>query len=160
MKTELITTAALINKEIASIKTAGAKLDQRIQVAGLSVLNHVDLHGDVTVVNGLFLAMPKGSRRKAMAEWLVAHGKVIPNPDKAAQATVPFCYDKTKETRLDVAETMPWWEFAPEKAPLDVFDFNAMLAQLIKKAEKAEQSGIKIEGAEALTKIRALAAAK
>lgn len=151
---QLIVGAAELNKEIGLIKTAGKKLDDRIQLAGLSVLNHVELHGDVTVLNALFLAMPQGVRGKALAEWLMAHGKVVANTDKKAAKVAPFMYAKDKVTKLDAAQSKPWYKFAPEPKVAEMFDFQAALASLMARAEKAEASGIKIEGADLLTKVR------
>ena len=152
--------AAAINKEIGLIKTAGKKLDDRIQVAGVSVIQHCGLHNDVTVVNNLFLAMPAGARKKALAEWLLKFGNVAANTDKASSKTAPFVYAKDKQANVEGAIAEPWYDFAPEPAVATMFDFQAMLASLLKKAEKAEQQGLKIEGAEALAAVRKLAKAK
>jgi hypothetical protein len=163
MKTlSLIIGTAEITKEIGLIKTAGKKLDDRIQLAGLSVLNHAHLHGDVTVVNSLFLAMPQGARGKALAEWLLAYGNVSKNTDKKSAKTAPFVYAKDRtvtgealDARLAQATGKPWYKFAPEPKVADMFDFQAALASLMARAEKAEAQGVKIEGADLLTKIRA-----
>lgn len=152
--------AAAINKEIGLIKTAGKKLDERIQVAGVSVIQHCGLHNDVTVVNNLFLAMAAGTRKKALAEWLLKFGNVAANTDKASSKTAPFVYAKDKVANVDGAIAEPWYDFAPEPAVATMFDFQAMLSSLLKKAEKAEQQGLKIEGAEALAAVRKLAKAK
>lgn len=152
--------AAAINKEIGLIKNAGKKLDERIQVAGVSVIAHCGQHNDVTVVNNLFLAMPAGARKKALAEWLLKFGNVAANTDKASSKTAPFVYAKDKQANVEGAIAEPWYDFAPEPAVATMFDFQAMLASLLKKAEKAEQQGLKIEGAEALAAVRKLAKAK
>lgn len=152
--------AAAINKEIGLIKTAGKKLDERIQVAGVSVIQHCGLHNDVTVVNNLFLAMPAGARKKALAEWLLKFGNVAANTDKASSKTAPFVYAKDRQANVEGAIAEPWYDFAPEPAVATMFDFQAMLASLLKKAEKAEQQGLKIEGAEALAAVRKLAKVK
>lgn len=162
MKTTLIVGAANITKEIGLIKTAGAKLDERIQLAGLSVLSHAHQHGDITVVNQLFLALPKGARGKALAEWLLAFGNVQKNTDKASAKLAPFSYakDRTAKGEEELAKVMtaaadtPWYKFAPEPKVVDMFDFGAALARLMKAAEQAESKGQKIEGADLLSKIR------
>lgn len=150
----LIVGTAAIKTAIATVQASGKRLDDLIQTVGLSVLNHVELHGDVTVVNALYLSMPKGSRCKALAEWLLAHGKLGKNSDKKAAKLAPFSYDKTKATKLDQATQAPWFTFAPEPAVADMFDFQAALKSLLARAEKAEQAGHKIEGADMLTKVR------
>lgn len=157
----LIIGTALIQKEITSIATAGKKLDQRIQVAGLSVLNHCHLHNDVTVVNQLFKALPKGARGKALAEWLLAHGNVAKNTDKASAKEAPFVYakdrcvdDAGREAALQAASEAPWYTFAPEPKVADMFDFQAALKALMARADAAEAKGMKIEGADMLSKVR------
>lgn len=67
--------AAEINKAIASIHTRGKKLDADIQTAGLSILNHANEHGDSTLADKLVLALPKGSRKLALTEWLLEIGR-------------------------------------------------------------------------------------
>lgn len=148
--------AAVINKEIASIAKAGKKLDDRIQAAGLSVLNHVGEHGDVTVAAGLLAAMPNGSRRKALVEWMLAHGKLIVNTDKATQKELPFLHAKDKETLLEKAAETPWWEFAPEAKVLEAFDFQAALKQLLARADREAAKGVEIKGEKALEQARKL----
>lgn len=156
---ELIKTAALINKEITSIKAAGKKLDDRIQLAGLSVLNHVEEHGDVTVVNALFLALPQGARAKALAEWLLAFGKLAKNGDKKAAKAAPFVYDKGRSTDLTGAVEQPWFKFAKKDDTVEsAFDFQASLKALLDRAAKAEKEGKSIAGADQLAKIRAMVA--
>lgn len=162
MKTALIVGASNISKEIGLIKNAGAKLDERIQTAGLSVISHAHQHGDISVVNQLFLALPKGARGKALAEWLLAFGNVQKNMDKASAKLAPFSYakDRTAKGGEELAKVMtaaadtPWYKFAPEPKVVDMFDFGAALKSLMARAEAAEAKGQKIEGAELLGKIR------
>jgi hypothetical protein len=153
-QSSLILGTAAIKSAILTVQTSGKRLDDLIQTVGLSVLNHVELHGDVTVVNSLYLSMPKGSRSKALAEWLMAHGKVVANTDRKAAKTAPFVFEKSKATKLDAAMQAPWFTFAPEPAVVDMFDFQAALKSLLARAEKAEKAGQKIEGADLLTKVR------
>lgn len=150
----LIVGTAAIKSAIATVQASGKRLDDLIQTVGLSVLNHVELHGDVTVVNSLYLSMPKGSRCKALAEWLMAHGKVQANTDRKAAKLAPFVYAKDKVTKLDAANDKPWFKFAPEPNVVEMFDFQAALKALMARAEKAEKDGVKIEGADLLTKVR------
>ncbi len=111
MAIKLIEGTAAITKAIASIANRGKKLDNDIQLAGLSVLNHIQLHGDVTVANKLFDALPKGARRLALAEWFFAFGKLSANTDKASvKEGVHFVHDKSKSTALAGATEMPWYQ--------------------------------------------------
>lgn len=150
IKATLIVGTAEINKAIDSIVNRGKKLDDSIQLAGLSILSHIEEHGDVTLLNRLVVVFPKGSRRNAFAEWALAHGKVQLNTGDNKKET-PFLYDKSRTTKLEAAEAKAWTEFKPEVDVDQVFDFNKMLAALLSKADKAKN----LEGAETLAKIKA-----
>lgn len=150
----LLTGAAEINAACDQIKQQGKALDEYIQFTAVSVLNHVELHGDVTVVNRLYLSMPKGSRRAALTEFLLANGKIAANSDKSSKADMPFLYDKKRQTNLDAAQAKPWYEWKPERAPDEVFDLQAALAALLKRAAKAGA----VSDPDALAELETLAA--
>ena len=143
--------AAEINKAILSIASRGKKLDADIQTAGLSILNHVQEHGDSTLADKLVLALPKGSRKLALTEWLLAFGKLRilekTNVDDAARigAGALFAYDKTKSTDLESAAAKPWYDFKPEASPLTAFDAQAAVQGVLAKLAKAQAGGLTIE---------------
>lgn len=150
---QLLIGVAAINEACAQISTQGKALDDYIQYTGLSVLNHVELHGDVTVVNRLYQNMPKGSRRAALTEWLLAHGKIIANPDPKSSKEHPFLYDKSKQTVLAAAAEKPWFEFKPDRDPIACFDLQQALRSLLSRAKKAGA----VSDPEALAQIELLA---
>lgn len=163
MTVQLLTTAAEINKSITSIATRGKKLDNDIQLTGVSCLNHVALHGDTTLLDKLVNAMPKGARKGAFCEWAVKYGMVRmldrANPDDAvaiAQGRL-FAKDKTKSFSVEDAFANKWWDAKPEPDLLTTFDAAKMVTQLVKKytaAQKAE--GVEIVGqGDALKTLRA-----
>lgn len=159
LKTVFIVGTADLNKAIDSVINRGKKLDDSIQLLGLSLMKHTDDHGDITLMNRMLVSFPKGSRRNAFAEWALKFGKYSLNTG-ADKKEVPFLFDRDRKTELKLAEEIMWTEFKPEQDLDKVFDFNAMLQQLIKKADqKLAQDPSKVEGAELLGKIRALAAA-
>lgn len=136
---KLIDGAKAIEAAITSISNRGKKLDNDVQIVGLSVLAHADKHGDITLINRLYNCMPAGSRRRALAEWLMAFGKVSANADRSTLREAPFVYDKAKKTDLQGAAQEPWFTFAPEGAPADMFDVSRALHGLIARAKKAQQ---------------------
>lgn len=147
----LIIGTEAIRAEFKLIAAAGKKLDTRIQVAGLSVLHHINEHGDVTVatqlVNELFGSLSKGHRKQAMVDWLVKFGKVKLNKDVASKKAQPFLYDKHTVTDMQGATDMPWYDCKPDNEIVDL-DVVKLLAALVKKATK---DGAKIvEGQEDL----------
>lgn len=150
---KLIEGTDALNKEIDSVIRAGKKLDDKIQLLGLSLLAHVDKHNNVTMMNRLLVSFPKGSRRNAFAEWALANGKFKINEgdDKKEK---PFLYDGSKTTTLDKAQEIHWTAHKPEKPIDEVFDFQKALAALLTKASKADQD--KLVGGELLAKVRQL----
>jgi len=150
----IITDASKIGELIDSIQKAGAKLDRMIWQGAVSAIAHLDQHGDVTLVNRLYTAMPKGSRALALAEYLLAFAKVRANDDPKNKKATPFLYAKDKDTKLEKALTTPWYDFRKEKSPDEVFDFGAMLAKLIERAEAAQANGKPVKGAESISAIR------
>ena len=129
---------ASLNKEIAAIKVAGAKLDSRIQTAAVGVLEHFEEHKDNGMVNRLYHAMSAGSRKSALTSWLLAHCAVSANTDKATKQEQPFVYDRNKKTDPEAGEADPWYSHKPEKAPDEVFDLQKAVRALLSKAEKAK----------------------
>jgi hypothetical protein len=128
---KLFTTTATIVQAIEDIRATGKKLDNMIQVAACSVINHIEQHGDITLLNTLVEAMPKGSRVNALRDFLGTFAKVTYD-----EATKSFAYDKAKKTDLEGAQNIMWTEFAPEK-PYVAFDLQALLASVLKKADAA-----------------------
>lgn len=128
-----------INDACDNIKTQGKALDDYIQFTALSVLMHVDNHGDVTVVNRLYASMPKGSRRSALTEFLVAFGKVVANTDPAKKKETPFLYARDKVTLLAEAQDKPWFDFKPDREPDECFDLQKALKAMLAKASKSKQ---------------------
>lgn len=129
----IITDLAKLNKAIDSIAARAKKLDMDIQVAGLSAIAHLEKTGDIGAVNRLFLALGKGHRKSALTAWLLAFAKVVANAGEDKKDK-PFVYAKDKNTMLEEADASPWFDFKPEPDPDEVFDLQAAVAALIKKA--------------------------
>src|SRR5690606_1452395 len=66
---QLIVGMANLRKEISTIATSAAKLNERIHVCAVSCLAHVRDHGDWTPAALLCDALPKGQRVKALVYW-------------------------------------------------------------------------------------------
>lgn len=147
---KLITDRKALETAIESIANRGKKLDADIQLAGLSCLNHLEQHGDITMVNRLYLALPQGARKAAMSAWLLNFGKLAANGDATTKKEKPFIFDKTKATDLDGAEETPWFTFKPDAAPDQIFDVVKALHALLAKAAKANA----VTGPELLTSVR------
>lgn len=134
-----------IVKAISSIDNRGKKLDKDIQECAVSILNHCKDNGEVSLVNKLWFAMPKGSRRNALAEWFLAFGAIEVNTDKATMKNHPFKHVKGGDYNIAEAQTKMWYDFKPEKALELEFDLNARLMQLFKQMDKASKDGANIK---------------
>lgn len=158
---KLFVGTAAIQKELGSIKTASAKLDQRIQVAGLSVLAHVAEHHNITLFNELLDSMGKGHRKTAMVEWALKSGTISKNEvDGKLDKDMPYKWDKSKTLNMEQAADVAWFNFKPENLD-DTFDFAKMLGALLNKAAKQQSKDpAKLLNAELLDKVKALVPAK
>lgn len=128
---KLFTTTATILSAITDISVTGKKLDQMIQVAAVSCIDHLGKHGDITLTNKLVEAMPNGSRVNALRDYLGTFGKMVYNEDTKE-------FDYSKEAKTDVAGAMQimWTEFKPEQ-PYVAFDLRGMMLAVLKKADTA-----------------------
>lgn len=126
---KLLEGTAAINKAIDSIATRGKKQDRDIQVAVLSAMQHHATHGDVTLVNRLVEAMPKGSRVNALRAFIETFGACRYDAESKA-----FVHAKGKNHRLNEAHETMWSEFKPEKDYQSV-DPVAVLKGAIKRLD-------------------------
>ena len=147
---------AQVEATIKRIETNGKKLDADVQAAGLGCLAHIEAHGDVRLFNRLYLAMPKGSRKSALTQWGLAFGRIAANTDADSKKEQPFVYAKDKTTNLADATMNPWYDFAPDRKPDEVFDVRKALAALLARAGKANS----VNDGELLAKLRDLETAE
>lgn len=104
----LIVGAKAIDKAIASITNRGAKLDRDIQIAALSAMQHHVEHGDVTLINRLVSAMPKGSRVKRLSAFINAFGAVVYDWESKT-----FRHDKCGVFNVEAAMAVMWTDYEP-----------------------------------------------
>lgn len=133
----IITDLAKLNKAIDSIAARGKKLDMDVQVAGLSAIAHTEKTGDIGPINRLYNALSAGTRKSAMTEWLLKYSKVVANVGEDKKDK-PFVYAKDKATDMEGADAEPWFQCKPDADPDEVFDVQAAVAALIKKASKKQ----------------------
>lgn len=126
-----------IDKAIKSITTSGAKLDALIQTTAVHVAEHYAAHKDTGLVNRLFLAMPKGSRRNALADWLLKFVSVAVNTDAKTKKEQPFIHNKEGKTDAVAGALVMWYDLKAEKAVDEVFDVATMVRSMLKRIERA-----------------------
>lgn len=153
---EILRDIKAINKAIGSIGTRGKKLDADIHVCAVSCLWYVGKHGQITPLNDLIKALPKGFRANAVKAWAETFGSV--SYDTEAKA---FKYNKAKETDLVKAEEITPWEFKPEPDYKPV-NLPELLAKLVNRAENQAQNEDSRDHipAELLAKLRELVPAE
>lgn len=127
-------TSEQINKQCAFITKAGAKLDAFIQETALDVQQHFIEHKDVRMVNRLFTCLPKGTRHVAMGEYILAYFAVVPNTDMSSKKEQPFVNAPDKVNDVEGATKMQWFNFKPSPAVDQMFDLQAAVRALLKKA--------------------------
>ena len=158
---QIIKNAAEINKAIASIANRGAKLDGDIHKAGVSVLAHATECGDPSLADKLVNAMPKGSRKLALVEWMLAHGQIAkldPKEDlKAVAAGRVFKLDRTRTLDLEGAIKDSWVAFKKEASVHTAFDAQAAVKSVLARLKQANAKGLTVENkAQALAEAQAL----
>lgn len=147
-KALVILDAAGIEAAIVSIGKSGKKLDDLIQQAAVSVVQHIEKCGDITLANRLQVSMPKGSRSNALTAFLLAVGKVkvrvMPaGASKAAKAAVkdmPFEFNRDGKTDMEAAQAKPWYEFkkpASVAAEFGEKELKAGIMRLVLQVDKA-----------------------
>lgn len=127
----LIDGSANIKSAIDSIARRGKKLDRDIQVAALSAMQHHVEHGDVTLINRLVGAMPKGSRVNALRAFIETFGAA-----RYDAASKEFVHVKGATFRLDDAMQIMWSEFKPETEYQPITDPFKRFDQLVAAFEK------------------------
>ena len=161
---QILKTDTEIKKAIASIANRGAKLDGDNHPAGVSVLAHASEHGDSTLADKLVNAMPKGGRKLALVEWMLAHGQITkldPKADKEAIAAGRiFKFDRTRTLDLQGAMETSWVEFKKEASVHTAFEAQAAVKAVLARLKAANEKGLTVKHkAEALAEARALVAA-
>ena len=154
-----ILTVKQCNAAISNIKMNGKALDGAIQDVGLSVLQHCAANGEVSLAIKLLNALPKGSRRNALVQWLVQFGPVQVELDKAKAKTHPLAHNKAGVLDVEGAAAKPWWTCKPESALTVEFDFASQRQRLLQRAQKAMDAGKPVKGLDMLEKVVGVAGA-
>lgn len=146
-----------INKSIKTISTTGAKLDKLIQDTLVDVAEHFAEHKDTGLVNRLYVALPRGVRATAAADWLLKFVAVKPNTDQANKKTSPFLYDKEKTTNALEGAKVFWYDLKKDKAVDEAFDVMTAVRGMLRKIEKS--TNVEHYDADAQAAMKALAKA-
>jgi hypothetical protein len=140
---ELITDKAKLVKLIAGIAGTSKKLDTTIHVCLISLLKHAHDHGDVTLVNRLFDALPKGSRLKVYFTWVEQFSPIKVSRIKATygHCKVPKGWTADQFDILGAMAITPWDLADPNKGDAAAWDFETLVGFVAKKAAKSLAAG-------------------
>ncbi|QPC44922.1 hypothetical protein HW532_20815 [Kaustia mangrovi] len=136
---ELLTTEDGFKRAFKSIRDRGASLQRSVHIAACSVLQHLEKHKDVRMVQALFVALPKSYRTNALRDWFMAFGPVTFKDNKPVYTKKGATKGKVK---LTAAMDKPFWEFSPEKpyVPLNPVEaLDSLIKRLNTDAEKTDR---------------------
>ena len=143
MTMKLIKDSVKLETLITSISKRGKELDTDIHLAACSCLQHampkeLGGYGDNTIATHLVAAMPKSSRRLALIDWFVAHGKLaFKKGDKFGMNV-----GKSKVWDLEKAMEAPFWtneEIIKPAPDLSISALVKMVKNRISNAQNEER---------------------
>ena len=137
-----------LDSTIATVILAMGTSNKAIQTLLITILIHIDKHGEVSKATKLYNAMNDSDDVSAAdttrcKDFLVEFGKV--SWDKDAKS---YTYDKGKKTKLngkDEAKATMWWNMN-KKAVSKGFDYLEEIAKLNKKARKQVAKAVELLG--------------
>lgn len=135
--------ATAIRATIATIVTTAGALQTLIHETAIECLQHAQEHGDVTIIDALVKALPKGQRVESLIEWVQDYSPVRWNGakevgllKKEAKAFTPF--------DIETAMTDPYYSHTAEqrsKQKLSLEALQNIVAGLSTRIEKAVENG-------------------
>jgi hypothetical protein len=147
-----------------SVATRGKSLNKDIQKLAATAIGYANIHGDVTVAQGIYDALSgnKGLRIKSFVSYLETHGKL-----EYSKEAKNFIYRKRDDVITDVLELFldladnPWYEALKESEPVSMYDLSAKIASLVKQCEAmAQKESVTVSHLELLEPLRSLVVAK
>lgn len=135
-------TLAIINRNIRTIKTAGAALNQRIQDTAVLCIAHAVETGDANPAMRLVSAVSP-RLRNPLVLWFKTYSR-INIAKKGDTLTCNLSKAEDRSDNLDGARANPWFDTAAaqkDDLPVDVMDFGKKVVSLIKFFEKKIDEG-------------------
>lgn len=140
-----VNTATVAKRNIATIRTSGAKLDALIHATAMIIMKRGapveaggEGHGDVSLLLPLLAAMPKSGRPKALLAWFQTFSPITVNGDGNKAGITKG--EKAKPWMVADAEATPFWQLNPEK-DVQVFDFDKAMTALLNRYQKQVADG-------------------
>lgn len=98
----LITDSAKLDAEVVRLNKASNAVSDLVQLVIVSATFQAVAHGNTNHINAAVLAMGRGMRKPAVAQWLMAHAPVVMETDSKKSADAPFRFSRDR-----LAELMP-----------------------------------------------------
>lgn len=134
-------TKAQIIGQIKTIGTRGHNLDKLIQETAVGIIEHIEANREASLACKLYNAMPNGSRKLALAHWLVKFGAVVPNKGTDSKA-IPFKFNAEGRVDIEGGKAKAWYDCKKERDLKDeAFDLDAALYNFQAMLRKAQEKG-------------------
>ncbi len=153
-----------INEMIRRIRRTGDAWNIRVQNASIAIIEHTTAYNDCTGFARLFDAMPAGSQRTKLGQWL-AHYTPIQLEARKGKGHAHIAKDgspKFKAFNIEGAKANPWNEYESPtavKGLLTIEDCMDMVERLAKRLNKVVNDAPETVAADDLAAISALATA-
>lgn len=141
--TKLLTSASDIAKKIDTVATSGKTFQNAVQLAAVSIVAHMAQHRDKTLLSSLYDAMPNGSRRKTLVDWVNANVVAVECSYSKGELAIELANVNSPEWQAFTAEidavvenmhAEPWHGYAKEKGEQDKLSMDAIIQYLNRKA--------------------------
>lgn len=140
-----------IVRMIRNIRKSYETARERVQQAGIAIMEHAHAHGDCDLAKNLVWAMPPHLRAGVIG-WFLAYSPIgVLEGTSEAKAKVRFLKPENKQYNdfnIEGAKANPWYEWmdqniAREVSLLKAADFFANLERMLNKSIKEAKEGKK-----------------
>lgn len=130
-----------LNKRIASIGRASAKLTKEIQVAAVNAIGYSIEHGDITIGQRLYDALGSGLRRQSLVTFFEKHGQFC-----WSSSEKKFVFFKVDGIKFDYDALMGMpWDEAKKEVVVSSIDVEDMVKKMIKRIESSIEKGVEVK---------------
>lgn len=179
----IITDADKLNAHIVAVNKSANKLNEDIQLALASATYQAVYGRNTNHLNAIIVAVGKGVRKTAIAQWVLKHAPIVMESDKERMKEQPFRFAPDKMEAILHAADMAGVVDDMKKVPEDVavkyaqhvmlalwidhkepplvpesWSFSDALDKLIKQAGSYESKGTKVTGGDMISRIKDLIA--
>ena len=147
-----------LEKRIDALAKKASALMSETHCLAVEVLNHAAQHGDVTLIERLFKALPKGFDRSAFLTWLYAYSPVRTSGDQSKWGLLKEGAKGFVAFNIEGADATPFWGYAkkPEAQQMDYAKILQMVVRLEKRLEKIADGKEEVAEGTDLAKVAAL----